>query len=62
MGSVLSKPKTPALPEPKEIPDPNDALAMQRKRQDAARRIATAGGRESTMQFSTGTGNKPVGM
>jgi len=59
MGAILGKPKTPAIPEPKELPDPDDQGLLQRKRQDAARRIQ-ASGRASTIVSDTAE-NKPVG-
>lgn len=60
MGALnpFKKPKTPALPAPTPLPDPDDAMLKQRKRQDAARR-ALLGGREST---TGSTQNTTIGM
>lgn len=60
MGALnpLKKPKTPAVPAPTPLPDPDDALLQTRKRQDAARRAALGGRASTTEQYQ----NTTVGM
>lgn len=49
MGSLFSKPKTPAIPKPAPMPVPasEDELAKQKKRREAAAAVGT--GRSSTI-------------
>jgi hypothetical protein len=64
MASIFSTPKTPALPPPTLMPDPNDELRRQKARQQMALKSGQ-GGRASTfntLQQGVVTGTEKLGV
>ena len=59
MGNILSKPKAPPIPEPVELPDPDDNKLQQAKRQAAAKRAQESG--LAATRLSERGQNKTVG-